>query len=78
MEFTYEKQESNVYLVYQFQEDDETDTLSLGMMTNNHITGLLPIVFTQMDQKKFFKYNITSKIALANFLKRTIDKKHFL
>ena len=78
MEFTYEKQESNVYLVYQFQEDDETDTLSLGMMTNNHITGLLPIVFTQMNQKKFFKYNITSKIALAKFLKRTIDKKHFL
>lgn len=78
MEFFIEKQDANTYLVYKFQEDDVPDTLSLGMMANNQITGLLPAVFTQMNDQKYVKYNVSSKVALPQYFKRRIGKKQLL
>ena len=55
MEFFYENQGVNTYLVYKIKEGDSIDTLSLGMITNNNIPGLIKTIFTQMDEVRFIK-----------------------
>lgn len=52
MDFSYENQGANTYLVYEIKEGDSIDTLSLGMLTNNSIPGLTRALFTQMDEKR--------------------------
>lgn len=64
MEFFYENQGVNTYLVYKIKEGDSIDTLSLGMITNNNIPGLIKTIFTQMDEVRFIKYNVSAKISM--------------
>lgn len=67
MSFTYENQGNNTYLVYKIGASDNVDTMSLGMITNNKIDGIVPtcspsqilidllnIIFLQKCQQKSF------------------------
>ena len=56
--FTYENQGQNTYLVYQF-DDRPIDTMALGMLTNNKIKGFAPAIYTEIDNQKFIKYNVS-------------------
>ena len=76
--FTVENQGVNTYLVYKVQLEDEFDSLSFGMLANNKIRGIAPILFTQMDADKYLKYNISSKIPVSQILKGTVNKKRLL
>jgi len=76
--FTYENQGTNTYLVYQIAGSDKIDTMSLGMITNNKIAGIVPTVFTQLDADKFIKYNVTSRITAKEFLTGIVNKKRLL
>lgn len=76
--FTVENQGVNTYLVYKVNAEDEFDSLSFGMLANNKIRGIAPILFTQMDSDKFLKYNISSKIPVSQFLKGSVTKKRLL
>ena len=76
--FTFENQGASTYLVYGIDGDANLDTLSLGMITNNKISGILPVVFTQMDDNKYFKYNISSKISVKQFFNGAVNKKRLL
>ena len=67
MDFSYENQGANTYLVYEIKEGDSIDTLSLGMLTNNSIPGLTRALFTQMDEKRYIKYNVSSKVSMQQF-----------
>ena len=58
MDFKYESQGTNTYLVYEIKAEDKIDSMSLGMLTNNKIVGFAPTFFTQMDANKFIKYNV--------------------
>lgn len=78
MNFTYENQGINTYLVYQISENDSIDSMSLGMLTNNKISGLAAALFTQMDTKKFIKYNISAKISIRQFFSGTVNKKRLI
>lgn len=42
----YENQGTTTYLVYKIKENDQIDTMTLGMLTNNKIPGLVPTTFT--------------------------------
>lgn len=77
-EFTYETQGVNTYMVYTIKETDEIDTLSLGMISNNKIQGVSPIVFTQMDEERFLKYNISAKVSLDQFFTGTVNRQRLL
>lgn len=66
--FHYENRDSGTFLVYRMQPGDELDALSLGMVTNNRIPGLLPVLFTQMDDERRFMYNVTSKVSLRQYV----------
>ena len=75
---SFENQGANTYLVYEMREEDNIDTLCLGMITNNKIHGIAPVLFTQMNDKKYLKYNITSKVSLKELLTKTINREKTL
>lgn len=56
-----------------FEENNEScemDTVTLNMLINNKISGLIPCSFSQIDEVKYIKFNVTSKIEFKEFLER--------
>lgn len=78
MNFTYENQSTNTYLVYKIGAEEIIDTMSLGMITNNSIPGLAPAQFTQMDETKFIKYNISGRISVSQLFTGPVNRKRLL
>lgn len=78
LDFNYENQGVNTYLVYAVSANDNIDTLSLGMLTNNSIPGLAKTLFTQMDEEKYIKYNISAKISMKQFFGGVVNRKRLL
>lgn len=78
MDFTYENQGSNTYLVYTIREDDVIDSLGLGMLTNNKISGLARCLFVQMDATKYIKYNVSAKVPVSQFFSERINRKRLV
>jgi len=76
--FTFENQGAYSFLVYELDKDDVIDSLSLGMITGNKIPGLAQAVFTQMDDKKFIKYNISTKVSVDQFFLGSVNRKRLL
>ena len=64
-EFKVENNGNNTNLVYRFEETDKINSVGIGMMENNKIKGILPMVYTQVDDERLFKYNITSKVPMS-------------
>lgn len=78
MELTFENCGTNTYLVYEMKETDAVDSMSLGMLTNNHIAGFAPVSFTQMDTTKYIKYNVSAKVSVKQFFSGPVNKKRLL
>lgn len=78
MNFSFENQGTNTYLVYAIEETDSVDTMSLGMLTNNKILGLAPAFFTQMDAMKYIKYNISAHVSVRQFFSGPVNKKRLI
>ncbi len=78
MNFVFESQGTNTYLVYEIGAEDTIDTMSLGMLTNNNIPGLAPAIFTQMDATKYIKYNVSAKVSVKQFFEGQVNKKRLL
>lgn len=76
--FSYENQGTITYLTYKIGDNDELDTMSLGMLTNNSIPGLAPAVFTQMDDAKYIKYNVSAKVPVSQLFSGAVNKKRLL
>lgn len=74
----YENQGTTTYLVYKIKENDQIDTMTLGMLTNNRIPGLVPTTFTQMDKDKYIKFNVSAKVSASQFLSGTVKRKQLL
>lgn len=78
MKFQNENSGSITYLTYEIGEAEELDRISLGMLTNNKIPGLLPTTYYVKDNQKILRYNVSSKIPLNMFLASRITKKQIL
>lgn len=78
MGFFYEKQGTSKYIVYEFEENEAVDSLSLCMLKNNKIEGLVPLIYSQADNRRFIKYDISAKISLKQFFIETINKEQLL
>lgn len=78
MNFSFESQGTNTYLVYAIQDNDVVDSMSLGMLTNNKIAGLAPTLFMQMDSAKYIKYNVSAKISVKQFFNGAVNKKRLV
>ena len=51
IDFSFETQGTNTFLVYEIKQEDAVDTMSLGMVTNNRIEGFAQTLFAQIDEK---------------------------
>ena len=78
MGFNYENQGSVSYLVYTLENSDVIDTMGLGMITNNHIQGFAPAIFTQTDEVRYIKYNVSAKVSVRQLFAGVINKKRLL
>ena len=78
MNFTYENQGSNTYLVYEIGAGEELDTMSLGMLTNNSIPGFAATSFTQMDTTRYIKYNVSAKVSVSQLFTGIVNRKRLL
>lgn len=76
--FRYENQGTNTFLVYELTDADRIDELSLGMLSNNRIPGLAQTVFTQLDERRFIKFNVSSKIPISQFFYGKVSRKGLL
>lgn len=78
MNFTTENIGSASFLIYKIAENDAIDSLSLGMIKNNSIKGIIPVLFTQADDAKYLKYNVTSKVTAKQFLEGVVSRRSLL
>lgn len=76
--FEYETQGAATFLVYQKQPQDVIDTMTMGMISNNKIEGVLPFIYMQIDHDTFFKYNVSSQNTLKQYFSGVVTKKRFL
>lgn len=78
MNFSYETQGAITYLVCELEPFEQLDSLTLGMLTNNHIAGLAPVLYTEMNGQRYLKYNISAKITADRFFGGTMTKQRLL
>lgn len=78
MQFTVETQGTSSFLTYCMAEDDVIDSMSMGMITNNNIEGIIPFHYLQMDADRYLKYNISSKISLSQYFNGVVNKHRLL
>lgn len=78
MNFTYETQGAITYLVCELEATEQIDSLTLGMLTNNHIQGLAPVLYTEMNGQRFLKYNISAKLTVDQFFSGNMNKQRTL
>lgn len=76
--FYYENQGTNTYLVYSIDSSDKVDTMTLGMLANNKISGLAATIFTQIDTTKLVKYNVTARVSASQLFEGCVNRKRLL
>lgn len=76
--FTYESQGTNTYLVYEINTEDELDSMSLGMLTNNKIPGIAEASFLQVDTTKYIKFNVSAKVSVSQLFSGPVNKKRLV
>lgn len=76
--FEYESQGAATFLVYQKSPEDVVDSISMGMISNNVIEGILPFVFVQMDDTVYFKYNVSARNTLEQYFSGMVSRKRLL
>lgn len=76
--FEYEKQGMTNFLVYKKKENDELDSMTIGMISNHKIEGVIPFVYQQIDHGVYFKYNISSMNTLKDYFSGVVSKRRFL
>ncbi len=78
MNYTFETQGAITYLVCELDTTDRIDTLTHGMLANNHIAGLAPMLYTEMNGQRYFKYNISAKVSSDLFFSSNMTKQRLL
>ncbi len=78
MDFTFETQGANTYLVYKMEQNENIDTMSLGMLTNNKIPGLATTLFTQMDTTQYIKFNVSARVSVKQFFSGPVNRKRLI
>lgn len=78
MGFSYENQGAYVYLVYALEAGEQVDSVSLGMLTNNSIRGMAKTFFTQMNEDRFIKFNVSATVTMEQFFTGPVDRRRLL
>lgn len=76
--FKFDNQGTNTYLIYEVKDNDEVDTLSLGMLTNNSIPGIAAVSYSQIDTARYIRYNVSSKISVSQLFSGPVNKRRLI
>jgi len=78
MKANFENMGNTTYLTYEVEEGQQLDSMTLGMLSNNTIPGLAEASFMQLDTKKYIKYNVSSKVSVAQLFAGPVNKKRLI
>lgn len=78
MQFFYENQNSNSFLVYRLEDTDKLDSFNYGMLANNKINNIIPANLTQVNTDKYLKYNVSSMVTLKQYFEGVVNKKRIV
>lgn len=78
IKFNYENRNNKSYLIYEIEKPEKIDRFEQSMMASNKIDGLLEFIYSNIDDKYYFKYDITSKISLKMYLDRCNDEEKLI
>ena len=65
----------NTYLIYEIAVNESLDTVIVGMMEHNKMSGILPMTIVQLNQTKYLKYDITSKVQMSELFSGNVKKE---
>lgn len=63
---------------YLLKPNDRIDNLTLGMLVNNDIEGVISVTPVQIEKERYFRYNITGMVSLKKYLGEYIKKDRIL
>ena len=63
---------------YLLKPNDRIDNLTLGMLVNNNIKGVISVTPVQIEKERYFRYNITGMVTLKKYLGEYIKKDKIL
>ena len=69
--------EEKVTAEYLLKSNDRIDNLTLGMMVNNDIEGFLPVQPVQVENDRYFRYDITGLVTMKEYLGEYVKKDRF-
>ncbi len=78
MNFSFETQGPVTYLSCELDANEPVDSLTLGMLTNNRIVGMAPVLYSELDGRRFLKYNVSAKIPVSQFFAGTVTRQRCL
>lgn len=78
MQFTFESQGTSTFLVYEMTEKQVVDSVTMGMVSNNRIDGIIPFHYSQLDTKRYLKYNVSSKVSLADYFNGIVNRSRLV
>lgn len=78
MQFFYENQNTNSFLVYRLEESDKLDSFNYGMLANNKINNIIPANLTQVNADKYLKYNVSSTVTLKQYFEGIVNKNRIV
>ena len=70
--------EEKVTAEYLLKSNDRIDNLTLGMMVNNDIEGFLPVQPVQVENDRYFRYDITGLVTMKEYLGEYVKKDKLL
>lgn len=65
-------------VTYKLSSGDQLDRMTMGMLKNNHIQGILPIQYSQVDAERWIKYEVHTMIPLHAYLSGGLSRKRTL
>lgn len=66
------------FVTYKLEHQELLDRMTMGMLTNNKIKGMIPIDYSQIDSERWIKYDITSMQPLQSYLSGILTRKKAL
>ena len=69
---------NNVIAEYQLKNGDRIDNLTLGMLMNNRIEGVIPVSPVQAENEQSFRYDITGMVSLKEYLGEYVKRDSIL
>ena len=77
MKYYIENRGANDYFCINLEED-AIDELTLGMITHNIIPCFAPAVYTQINEERIVRYDISDKVSLTKILESVMNKRKIL